>query len=384
MMKKFIMAPGPTAIPAEVLAEASMPIPHHRTPGFQAMFKAASEGLQLFFRTKNPVITFASVGTGAMEAAVANLTSPGEKVLVASSGWFGKRWNDICKVYSVQTDYYECEWGQAVDPAEVEKRLKANPEIKLVFTTLNETATGNLNDVQSLAKVAHAAGALIVVDAVSGLGAAPCETDGWGLDVVVSGSQKGFMIPPGLSFTSVNPAATEKNKIAKNPRFYFSYEKALKKLTEEKMPDTPFTPAISLVIQLKKALELIHQEGMENVWKRHAGLAKATRAGVEALGLKLYAPKSPSPAVTSVISPEGIDSGLINKAYRDTYGISIAGGQGPANGKIFRIGHLGYVDGSDTILAIARLEMILHKLGKPVPLGAGVKAVQQVLLEENL
>ncbi len=384
MMKKFIMAPGPTAIPAEVLAEASMPIPHHRTPGFQALFKGATEGLQLFFRTKNPVITFASVGTGAMEGAVANMTSPGEKVLVASSGWFGKRWNDICKVYGVQTEYYECEWGQAVDPAEVEKRLKANPDIKLVFTTLNETSTGNLNDVQAISKVAHAAGALIVVDAVSGLGATPCETDGWGLDVVVSGSQKGFMIPPGLSFTSVNPAAAEKSKASKNPKFYFSYEKALKKLTEEKMPDTPFTPAISLVIQLKKALELIHQEGMENAWKRHAGLARATRAGVEALGLKLYAPKAPSPAVTSVISPEGIDSGLINKAYRDTYGISIAGGQGPAKGKIFRIGHLGYVDGSDTILAIARLEMILHKLGKPVALGTGVAAAQKVLLEENL
>lgn len=384
MRKKYVMAPGPTPIPAEVLAEASMPIIHHRTPQFQAIFKAAHEGLQMLFRTKQPVMTFASVGTGAMESAVANLTSPGEKVLVASSGHFGNRWKDICQVFGVQAELYECQWGQAVDPEEVRKRLKASPDVKLVFTTLNETSTGVANDIQSLAKVVHEAGALIVVDAISGLGAMPCETDAWGVDVVLSGSQKGFMIPPGLGFVCAQPKAVEKTKTAKNPRYYFSYDKALKKLTEEKMPDTPFTPAISLVIQLKKALEIIKEEGVENVWKRHAGLAKATRAGVEALGLKLFAPKAPSAALTSVIAPEGIDSGLINKTFRDTYGISIAGGQGKEKGKIFRIGHLGYVDGSDVILGIATLEMVMHKVGHKVPLGVGVKAAQEILLTENL
>jgi len=384
MRKKYIMAPGPTPIPAEVLAEAGLPIMHHRTPQFQAIFKAAHEGLQMFFRTKNPVMTFASVGTGAMESAVVNLTSPGEKVLVASSGHFGNRWKDICKVYGVEADHYESEWGQAVDPQEVAKRLKAAPGVKLVFTTLNETSTGVVNDVKTLAQVAHEGGALLVVDAISGLGAMPCETDAWGLDVVLSGSQKGFMIPPGLGFVCANQAAVEKSKTAKNPRYYFSYEKALKKLTEEKMPDTPFTPAISLIIQVRKALELIHQEGMEKVWERHAGLAKATRMGVAALGLKLFAPQAPSNALTAVESPDGIDSGLINKTFRDTYGISIAGGQGKAKGKIFRIGHLGYVDGSDVILGVATLEMVLHRVGKKVPLGTGVKAAQEVLLAENL
>ena len=384
MRKKYIMAPGPTPIPAEVLAEASMPIPHHRTPGFQAIFKAAHEGLQMLFRTKKPVMTFASVGTGVMESAVANLTSPGEKVLVAAAGHFGNRWKDIGAVFGVSADHYEAEWGQAIDPEEVRKRLKANPDIKLLYTTLNETSTGVANDVQTLAKVAHEAGALIVVDAISGLGAMPCETDAWGLDLVLSGSQKGFMIPPGLGFVCAQSSAVEKSKSAKNPRYYFSYEKALKKLTEEKMPDTPFTPAISLIIQLRKALEIIKEEGVENVWKRHAGLAKATRAGVEALGLKLFAPKAPSAALTAVVAPDGIDSGLINKTFRDAFGISIAGGQAKVKGKIFRIGHLGYVDGSDVVLGVATLEMVLHKLGKMVPLGVGVKAAQEILLAENL
>ncbi|HJT23837.1 MAG TPA: alanine--glyoxylate aminotransferase family protein [bacterium] len=378
------MAPGPTPIPAEVLAEASMPIMHHRTPQFQAIFKAAHEGLQKFFRTQQPVMTFASVGTGVMESAVANLTSPGEKVLVASAGHFGNRWKDICQVFGVQAELYEAEWGQAVDPEEVRKRLKASPEVKLVFTTLNETSTGVVNDIKTLTKVVHEAGALIVVDAISGLGAVPCETDAWEVDLVLSGSQKGFMIPPGLGFVCARPAAVEKTKTAKNPRCYWSYEKALKKLTEEKMPDTPFTPAISLIIQVRKALELINEEGMEKVWQRHAGLAKATRAGVEALGLKLFAPKAPSNALTAVVAPEGVDSGLINKTFRDTYGISIAGGQGKVKGKIFRIGHLGYVDGSDVVLGVATLEMVMHRVGKKVPLGVGVKAAEEILLAENL
>jgi len=384
MRKKYIMAPGPTPIPAEVLAEASMPIMHHRTPQFQAIFKAASEGLQMFFRTTQPIMTFASVGTGVMESAVANMTSPGEKVLVAACGHFGNRWKDICKVYGVQVEHLEAEWGTAVDPEAVRQKLKASPDIKLVFTTLNETSTGVANDIQTLTKVVHEAGALIVVDAISGLGAMPCETDAWGIDLVISGSQKGFMIPPGLAFVCASKAAVEKTKTAKNPRYYFSYDKALKKMTEEKMPDTPFTPAISLIIQLKKALEIIKEEGMEKVWQRHAGLAKATRAGVEALGLKLFAPTASSNALTAVISPDGIDSGLVNKTFRDTYGISIAGGQAKVKGKIFRIGHMGYADGSDVILGVATLEMVMNKLGKKVPLGVGVKAAQEIILAENL
>ena len=384
MRKKYLMAPGPTPIPAEVLAEASLPIIHHRTPQFQAIFKSAHEGLQAFFRTKQPVLTLASVGTGAMESAVSNMTSPGEKVLVASSGHFGNRWQEICKVYQVQADLYESEWGTAVDPQEVKKRLKADPSIKLVFTTLNETSTGVVNDIKTLTQVAHEAGALIVVDAISGLGAAPLEMDAWGVDLVLSGAQKGFMIPPGLAFVALSPAAVEKSKASKNPRYYFSYEKALKKMTEGPLPDTPWTPAISLIIQLRKALELIHQEGMENVWKRHENLAKATRAGVQAIGLKLFAPSAPSPALTSVLAPEGIDSGAVNKTFRDAFGVSIAGGQGKVKGKVFRMGHLGYVDGSDVILGIAVLEMVLTKLGHKVPLGQGVKAVEEIVLAENL
>jgi aspartate aminotransferase-like enzyme len=384
MLKRFVMAPGPTPIPPEVLAVASMPIIHHRTPAFQEIFKNVCEGLQKFFRTKCPVVTFASVGTGGMESAISNLTSPGEKILVASCGNFGERWAEIGKAYGLQVEDYEAEWGMPVDPAEVAKRLKVNPDIKIVYTTLNETSTGVLSDIQTITKVVHDAGALIVVDAISGLGAAPFETDAWGVDVVISGSQKGFMIPPGLAFVALSPAALLKAKTSKNPKFYFNYELAVKMLTDGKMPDTPFTSAVSLILQLQVALDQIHQETMPRVWARHESLAKATRAAATALGLKLVAPTAPSPAITSIWAPEGVSGSDIVKMFRDTYGITIAGGQGKLKGKAFRIGHLGYADGSDILLAIARLEMILTKLNHKTALGTGVKAAQEVLLHENL
>lgn len=380
MRKRFILAPGPTAVPPEVLAEGGKPLLHHRTPQFQAVFQEACRGLQSVFRTKEPVLTFAATGTGGMEAAVANLTSPGDKVLVASCGHFGNRWRDIATAYGCAVEHVEAPWGEPVDAAEVKKRLKEQRNCGVVFTTLNETSTGVRNELESLAKAAHDAGALIVVDAVSGLGAAPCEVDAWGLDVVVAGSQKGFMMPPGLVFVSVNAEAQKRAAKSKNPRFYFSFEKALKKLQEGTLPDTPFTPAVSLIFQLKAGLELILQEGLEKVWRRHAVLAEAVRAGVTALGLRLFAPSAPSPAVTAVHAPEGVDGGKISKMFRDVYGITIAGGQGKVKGKIFRIGHLGYVDTSDALLGVAVLEMVLTRLGVAVPLGAGVKAVEEVLL----
>ncbi len=384
MRKKFIMAPGPTPIPAEVLVQAALPIIHHRTPGFQAIFKNCHEGLRYFFRTQNPVITFASVGTGAMESAVANLTSPGEKVLVASIGHFGNRWVEICKAYNVDVVHYEAEWGTALEPGEVKRQLASHPGVRLVFCTLNETSTGAVNKIEPIARAAHEAGALIVVDAISGLGAEPFETDAWGVDVVLSGSQKGFMLPPGLAFVALNAAARARAEESKNPKYYFSYNKALKKLVGEKMPDTPFTPAVSLIIQLEKALELVRAETMERVWERHAKLARATRAGVEAIGLKLFAPTSPSPAVTSVWAPEGINANAITKSFRDDYGISIAGGQAQLLGKVFRLGHLGYADLSDTLLTLGILEIVLTKLGVKVPLGAGVKAVEEIAIQEDL
>ncbi len=384
MKKKYVMAPGPTPIPSEVLAEAGQPIIHHRTPQFQEILKASEIALQKIFRTNHPVIIFPSVGTGAMESAVANLTSPGETVLVASSGHFGNRWKEICQAFQVQVDHYETEWGKPIDSMEVQKRLKANSNIHLVFSTFSETSTGVRNDIQALAKVTQAQNALLVVDAISGLGAMPLETDLWGVDVVVAGSQKGFMIPPGLSFVSVSPKALEKSKNSKSPKYYFSYEKSVKKLVEGKSPDTPFTPAITLVIQLRKALELIEKEGIENVWKRHEILARMTRTAVKALGLPLLAPDSPSDALTAVSCPEGLDGGAVSKMFRDDYGISIAGGQGKLTGKIFRMGHLGYIDSSDVILGIATLEMVLNRLGKSVPLGAGVKTVQEIILKENI
>lgn len=377
MHKDYLLTPGPTPLPPQVCEAMSRPIIHHRTPQFQAILKEATEGLKYVFQTENDVFILASSGTGAMEAAVANLLSPGDTALTIQGGKFGERWTEICKYYGINTEIIDVEWGKAVAAGEIEKRLKLNPKIKAVFATLCETSTGVDNDIEAIGKVVKDTNAVLVVDAISGLGAINLKTDEWACDIVVSGSQKGLMLPPGLGFISVSHKAWKLIEASKSPRFYFCL-KAFKKASDK--TDTPFTPAITLIIALCEALRMIKEPGLDSVFLRHKKMADAVRAAVKALGLELFAPTAASEAVTAVKVPSGIDGEKLVKSMRDTYGVTIAGGQSELKGKAFRIAHMGYIEEFDIITGIACLEKVLAKMGYKFELGQGLKAAQEVFL----
>jgi len=380
-MKKRLFTPGPTPVPEEILLEMARPIIHHRTADFRKINEDVERDLQELFQTKNPVITLASSGTGAMEAAVSNILSPGEKALVIKGGKFGERFGEICSAYGIDVVAIDVEWGKAVEPELVRKILNSEKDIKAVFTTLCETSTGVLTDIRAIGKiVAEFPDTVLVVDAVSSLGAVSCLTDEWNLDVVITGSQKALMLPPGLSFLSISEKAGKKIENSKSRGYYFDLKKYRKSLDKF---DFPFTPAVSLILGLKKSLSLIREEGLENVLKRHQILAEATRAAVKALGLELLAEK-PANALTAVKVPAGIDGNELTKMLKEKYGINFAGGQAQLKGKIFRIAHLGYFDKLDIILAISALEMALHQLGYKFELGAGIKAAEEILTKEPL
>lgn len=379
LYKKRLMTPGPTDIPPTVLAEAAKPIIHHRTPAFRQLLTDVVAGLKRVFQTKNDLLIFPAAGTGGMESAVVNLCSPQDQVLVASCGNFGNRWTAIAKAYGVEAEHYEVEWGASVSPQEIEKRLAANPKIKVVFATLSETSTGVESDIEAIGKVVAKTPAVLVVDAISGLGAIPLKTDEWNVDVVVVGAQKGLMIPPGLAMVSISAKAWALAKASKLPKFYFSWEKSQKSMTEEPLANTPYTPSISLIIQLAESIKLLEKEGLEAVWARHAKMGAATRTAMLALGLKLFCTGQPSNAVTSVLVPAGVDGKKLFKTIRDTYGITLAGGQGKVKDTIFRIGHLGFADDWDVIATIAAVERALREQGYAVTLGAGVAAAEKVL-----
>lgn len=372
------MTPGPTPLPPEVLQAQARPIIHHRTPQFQAILKEAAEGLKFVFQTSHDVYILTSSGTGAMEASVVNLLSPGDTAICIQAGKFGERWTEICKAYGIQTEVIDVAWGKAVDPKDVEKKLKANPAVKVVFSTLCETSTGVVHDIAGLGAVVKNSSAVLVVDAISGLGAIDLKTDAWGVDVVVSGSQKGLMLPPGLAFICMSPKAWEKVEVSKCPKFYFNLKTAQKTW---KSTDTPFTPAISLVIALNEALKLIRLEGMDAIFARHHTMAEATRTAMKALGLELFAPTAASDVVTSVKVPAGIDGEKLVKTMRDTWGVTIAGGQAAMKGKIFRFAHMGFIEEFDIIVGISCLEKVLAKMGYTFNFGAGVKAAQEIFLK---
>jgi len=378
MRKNYLLTPGPTPLPPEVCQAQAKPIIHHRTPQFQTVLKEVSEGLKYVFQTKNDVFILTSSGTGAMEAAVANLLSPGDTAITVQGGKFGERWTELCFSYGITAEIIDVEWGKAVDPKEIEKRLKADLKIKAVFTTLCETSTGVTCDIEAIGKVVKDTGAVLVVDAISGLGAIPLLTDAWGVDVCVSGSQKGLMLPPGLAFISVSEKAWDKVKESKCPKYYFDL-KAAKKASDK--TDTPFTPAISLVIALAESLKMMRQDSMEVIFARHKKMADATRAAMKALGLELFAPTAASDVVTAVEVPAGIDGEKLVKTMRDTYGVTIAGGQSELKGKVFRIAHMGYIEEFDIIVGIACLEKVLQQMGYKFALSAGVKAAQEVFLK---
>lgn len=375
MKKPYLLAPGPTPVPPDSLLAMARPIIHHRHPEYEQLFAEVRGGLKDLFQTEGEVLIFTSSGTGGMEAAVVNTLSRGDKALVIRGGKFGERWGEICQAYGVEVVPIDVEWGKAVEPERVAEALEKEPSIRAVFATHSETSTGVLHDIQAVAKLVRETSAILVVDAITSLGVTELPVDAWGLDVVVAGSQKALMLPPGLAFCAVSEKAWAFVEHSKLPKFYFDFKETRK--SQEKN-QSPFTPAVSLVVALKESLRLIMAEGLEAVFTRHDRLARATRAGVRALGLELLAER-PSPAVTAVKAPRGISGGEIVRALRLRHGVTIAGGQGKLKGTIFRIAHLGYADTSDVIVVLSALEFVLAELGVPVKLGEGVRAAQEAL-----
>ena len=366
--KRYLMTPGPTPVPPQVLAALAEPIIHHRAPEFRPVYEQCLERLRTVARTESDVLLFGSSGTGAFESAVANLVTPGERHLVVSAGNFGERWAQLTAVYGADVDHLRYAWGEIPDPEDIRARLHDSGGAKALWIVHSETSTGVVADIEALAAAAKEAGALVVVDAVSSLGAVPCETDAWGLDAVVSGSQKALMTPPGLGLVAVSPAALAAT--GSSPRFYFDWERTRK--AQAKL-DAPFTPPISLVAGLNVALGLLLDEGLEAVFDRHVRLGRAAREGAKAMGLELFSPDDDrSAVVTAVRVPDGIDGKEIVRTLRDRFGITIAGGQGELMGKIVRIGHIGWFDVFDITTTLAALELTLAELGADVERGVAV------------
>jgi aspartate aminotransferase-like enzyme len=368
-MKRYLFTPGPTPVPPEVLAAVGAPVVHHRSPDFLPVYERVLTRLREVCRTEGDVLLFGASGTGAFESAVANLVSPGERHLVVSAGSFGERWVAMTTAYGADVDVLRYAWGETPDADDLRGRL-AEREAKAVWLVQSETSTGVVADVGALAAAARESGALVVVDAVSSLGAVPCETDGWGLDVVVSGSQKALMTPPGLGLAAVSDGALAAT--GSSPRFYFDWERTRK--GQQKL-DAPVTLPVSLVAGLDVALELLREEGLEAAFERHVRLGRAARAGVKALGLELFSPdEDRSAVVTAVRAPAGVDSGDVIRGVRDRFGITIANGQGELKGKIFRLGHIGWFDVFDITTQIAAVELVLAELGADVERGVAVTA----------
>ncbi|MBM2804415.1 MAG: serine--glyoxylate transaminase [Deltaproteobacteria bacterium] len=377
MIKQYLLSPGPTPIPNEVALAMSETMIHHRTPQFNKIFDEARDGLKKLFGTKNDVLMLASSGTGAMEASVANLFSHGDRVLVINGGKFGERWLNISNAYGLNPIEMKVEWGQAVKVADVEKQLKANPDIQGVMIQASETSTTVLHPVKEIAKLTQN-GPLFLVDGVTAVGVVALPLDDWGIDVLVSGSQKALMLPPGLGFIALSDRAWEKTQKAKLPRFYFDLN--LERKNQQKGSGA-FTPAVSLIFGLRASLQMIEREGLQNVYARHDRLCRATRAGATALGLKLLAAEDPSPAATGIYLPNGIDADAVLEYLRDKMNVTLAEGQDQLKGKAIRIAHIGYMGAFDVITAIAALEMALRKFGAEIPFGHGVAAAQEVLME---
>lgn len=377
--KLMLMIPGPTPVPEQVLlAMAKHPI-GHRSGDFSKIMAEVTENLKWLHQTQNDVLILSASGTGAMEAGIINFLSPGDRVLVGCNGKFGDRWAELSKAFGLQVEPITAEWGQPLNPEQFRETLEADTEktIKAVIITHSETSTGVINDLETINRHVKAHGeALIIVDTVTSLGATNVPVDAWGLDVVASGSQKGYMIPPGLGFVSVNQRAWQAYTTAKLPRFYLDLGKYRKDAAKN---STPFTPPVNLFFALQAALQMMKAEGLEAIFARHQRLTQATRAAIKALGLPLFAPdEAGSPAITAVM-PDGIDAEQIRSVMKKRFDIVLAGGQDHLKGKIFRIGHLGFVSDRDILAAIGALEATLQELGyESSSVGAGVAAAAKV------
>ncbi|UCF88012.1 MAG: alanine--glyoxylate aminotransferase family protein [bacterium] len=379
MIKKRIYSPGPVDVSPYTSLEMARPILHHRTKEFEAIVAEVVEGLKYVFQTKGDVLVFASSGTGAMEGAVCNILNPGDKAICVRGGKFGERWSQLVTKFGGEPVDMNVPWGQAVDPALIESALKADPSIRAVYIQASETSTGVASPVKEIAGIVRKyEGTILVVDGITAVGVMNLPVDEWGLDIVVGGSQKAWRLPPGLAFASVSEKAWGFVEKCTQPRYYFDWSKERKALGKN---TTAYTPAVSLFVGLRQVLAEIREEGLDALFARSASYAQAFRAAMVALGLRLFAPDSPSDSITAVLGPEGMDAGLIVKHLASKYGITIAGGQDDAKGKIFRVSHMGYLDALDMITAVAAVEMTLKELGQPVELGAGVRAAQEILVQ---
>jgi serine---pyruvate transaminase len=370
--KRYLFTPGPTPVPPEVLEAMSRPILHHRSSDFRRILERCLAQLGEVYRTDGDVLLYTASGTGGMESAVSNLTRSGDRVVVVSAGHFGERWTEMVRNFGCEVDELRYEWGEAPAPEDLTQRLAELGGAKVVFTTHSETSTGVVADVQGLAAAAKEASALVVVDAVSSLGAVPLETDAWGLDAVISGSQKALMTPPGIATVSVSGEAWMAVEQDASSRYYFDWNRT--RYAQESF-DPSFTPAVSVVVGLEVALALLLEEGLEQAFERHARLGRACRAGAKAMGLELFSPDDDrSAVVTAINAPEGIDSSELVQTLRDRHGIVLAPGQGPLKGKIFRIGHIGYYDVFDITTALAGVELVLSELGAEIERGVAITA----------
>jgi serine---pyruvate transaminase len=359
MKRNILLTPGPIPVPEAVRKAMAEPIIHHRTPQYRKIFEQASERIKKVYLTKNPVYTLTGSGTSSMEAAIVNFHSVGDEILVVDGGKFGERWIDLAKAFSLKATVLKVPYGEAVEPKKIEDALKANPKLKSVCVELCETSTATLTDIKAIGEIVAKTEALLIVDAISGLGADRMETDAWHVDLGVSGSQKALMLPPGLAFLSVSEKAKKRLATANIPRFYLDLRLADKALKDW---DTPFTPALTIVIGLNKALDLIEAEGMENVFARAAELGKFTRAKIQSLGLQLFS-KAPSSTCSAAVVPAGIDGEKLVKIMRDDKGVTMAGGQGEVKGKIVRIAHMGSITKQDLEEGFSVLKETLEELG---------------------
>ncbi|MCH7518342.1 MAG: alanine--glyoxylate aminotransferase family protein [Candidatus Dadabacteria bacterium] len=376
-MKKYVFTPGPVPVPSEVLIEMAKPIIHHRTAEFEEIFAEVREGLKYIYDTKQEVFILAASGTGAMEASVANTLSTGDKVLVVNSGKFGERWGKICRAYGVEVQEIMVQWGKEVDPADIEKALNDDPSIKAVLTQASETSTGVKHPIKEIAEITNKRdGVIQIVDGITGVGVFEIEFDNWGIDVLVGGSQKAFMLPPGLSFAAMSEKAWKFYETSDLPKFYFDFKPALKNAEKN---TTTFTPAVTLIVGLAAVLRIFTAEGRENMHKRHARLALATREAMKAIGLEPFVQDTPSSALTTVIAPPEIGAAKVIAGLRDEFGITIAGGQDQAKGKIFRISHIGDIGKTDTLSIIAAIESVLNQLGYKFDFGAATKKASEIL-----
>jgi serine---pyruvate transaminase len=378
MPKRYLMAPGPTPVPPAVLAASAEPIIHHRGPDFRELMLRCLERLGEVCRTENDVLLFTASGSGGFESAIVNLFSPGDRVLAVAAGEFGERWARMATAFGVDVQELRYAWGETPRPDDVRSRLEETGA-DTVFLVHSETSTGVVADVAALAQTARDAGALVVVDAVSSLGAVPLETDTWGLDVVVAGSQKALMTPPGLSVVTVSEAAWSRSEKATSRRFYFDWSRLRDSL---ETGSTPFTPAVSLVVALDVALGMLLDEGLEAAFARHAALGRACREGAKAMGLELFSPdEDRSAIVTAILTPDGVDARELVLALRDRFGITVAGAHGELGSRMLRIGHIGYYDVFDITTALAAVEELLVEARAEIEPGRAVSAALEAYRE---